>query len=136
MTNPLPDLLYLSHPAEDPDDPRLPTPFAVGVGLLAALVIAGLSSLVGLGEAITYVATLAAVALVCWWCTVPAAVTVAVVAFLVLDGFVLGGLGDLSWDGLADTARLAVLVLAALAVAVERSTAIAYRRDRRHVRAK
>ena len=64
-----------------------------------------------------------------------AALVTAGVAFLLLDGFVVGHGGDLAWHGDADLVRLGVLVAAALAGAVARSARDAVRRiARRPVR--
>ena len=53
-------------------------------------------------------------------------------AFLVVDGFVLGQLGDLSWNGLSDTALLVVLVIGCLG-ATEARREVDLARSRRTV---
>lgn len=112
------------------EDPRLPLPFAIGAGLLLVITAAALSGLLDLDTTAAFLATLSVVAVLAWWCTIPAAPIIAVVAFLTFDGFVLGGPGDLTWDGLPDTTRLLLLLLVAFVVAAERSTAVEWARRR------
>jgi len=57
-----------------------------------------------------------------------ASLVTAGVAFLLLDGFVVGHAGDLAWHGDADLVRLGVLAGAALAGAAARSVRDAVRR--------
>jgi hypothetical protein len=86
----------------------------VCVAFAALLAWVGLGSMVDLRQSVLVVGVLVIAAVSSWWLTVPSGLGLGVVAFLVLDGFVLNSLGQLTWDGMSD----GVLALAAFIVPV------------------
>jgi hypothetical protein len=92
-------------------DPRPPGPLvaAVAFGLLLGWVAVGTTF--GLHQMVLAVGVLVIATVASWWLTVPAAVGLGVTAFLFLDGFVQGSLGQLSWDGAGDLLLLAASLL-------------------------
>ena len=90
---------------------------AFGVLLLFVLVIQDLV-LPGWAELAAVMVLVAAFA---WWVTPLAAVLIAGLAFLDLDGFLVNDDGQLSWHGYADVGRIVVLLAAALTVVLLRN---------------
>ncbi len=95
-----------------PDDTRPPAPLVLGIAFACLLGWVGAVSVLDLPTAVAVVGAAVIAAGASWWLTIPAALGSAALAFLVVDGFVLGQLGDLSWDGTPDAVLLVVLVLA------------------------
>jgi len=95
-----------------PDDTRPPAPLVLGIAFACLLGWAGAVSVLDLPAAVAVGGAVVIAAGASWWLTIPAALGSAALAFLVVDGFVLGRLGDLSWDGTPDAVLLVVLVLA------------------------
>lgn len=95
-----------------PDDDRPPAPLGLGIAFAVLLGWAGLAAVLDLPTTVAVLGAVVVVATASWWLTIPAALVAASLAFLVLDGFVLGRLGDLSWNGTPDAVLLIVLVLA------------------------
>lgn len=95
-----------------PDDTRPPGALVLGIAFACLLGWAGVASVLDLPSSVAVVGAAVIAAAASWWLTIPAALGAVALAFLVIDGFVLGQLGDLSWDGTPDAALLVVLVLA------------------------
>lgn len=95
-----------------PDDDRPPAPLVLGIAFALLLGWAGLAAVLDLPTTVAVLGAVVVVATASWWLTIPAALIAASLAFLVLDGFVLGRLGDLSWNGTPDATLLVVLLLA------------------------
>lgn len=96
------------------DDPRPPAVLVLGILFASLLGWVGTAGVLSLPSAVVVGGVVVAAAVASWWLTAPAALVSAAVAFLVVDGFVLGHLGDLSWDGTPDAVLLVVTVLACL----------------------
>jgi hypothetical protein len=103
-----------------PDDPRPPAALVLGIAFAALLGWAGVSGLLSLPTAIAVGGALVVATVASWWLTAPGAVVSAALTFLVVDGFVLGTLGDLGWNGMSDAALLVVLVVACVTSAEAR----------------
>jgi hypothetical protein len=104
-------------------DPRLPDAFvgmvAFGATLAAAVVLARLGTAVGWGTDLAVMAVIGG--LVCWWCRVLPSLFVAVCSWLMLNGIVVNGTGNLGWDGRHDLIRVGVLAGACLSAALLRA---------------
>jgi hypothetical protein len=104
-------------------DPRLPDAFvgmvAFGATLATAVVLARLGTAVGWGTDLAVMAVIGG--LVCWWCRVLPSLFVAACGWLMLNGIVVNGAGNLGWDGRHDLIRLGVLAGASLSVALARA---------------
>lgn len=97
-----------------PDDDRPPATLVLGIAFCALLGWAGVAGPLSLPTSTVVGGAVVIAALASWWLTATPALVSAGLAFLVVDGFVLGQLGDLSWNGLSDTALLVVLVIGCL----------------------
>lgn len=97
--------------SDEIDDTRLPTGILVGVGSLAIIVAGFVASAIPAGDPVVrygvLVATVFGFAALCGRWT--ATLTVAGIGFLVFNGFLVNQLGELTWHGWADAARIAVL---------------------------
>ncbi len=91
---------------------------AMGSAFAVLLVLAALFSVAPLGTTTEIAVIAAAVAVISWWSTPGAAVTVGLVAFLFVSGFVFGQEGALTWDGEIDALLLLALVSLALSASV------------------
>lgn len=96
------------------DDPRPPAALVLGIAFAAQIGWAGVSGLLSLPSSVAVAGAVVVATVTSWWLTAPAALGSAAIAFLVVDGFVLGRLGDLSWDGAPDALLLVVTILACL----------------------
>ena len=99
-----------------PDDRRPPGALVVGATMMLQLTWVGLGRDAFSPTALTVGVVLSA-AIASAWLTLPAAIGEGLFAFLVVDGFVQGSYGTLTWDGAADLALLAGTLLACLLVA-------------------
>ena len=104
-----------------PDDPRPPAPLVVAIAFAAEIgwvALAQTTGLTGVGVAFGVVAIALVVS---WWLTVTASLTVAVMSFLVVDGFAEHQTGQLGWSGNRDGILLLVLLAGCALVAELRS---------------
>ena len=99
-----------------PGDRRPPAALVIGVLMMLQLTWVGLGRDELSPVALT-VGVVISAAVVSLWLTLPAAVGEGLFAFLVVDGFVQGSYGTLTWDGAEDLALLAGIVLLCLLVA-------------------
>jgi hypothetical protein len=99
-----------------PGDRRPPAALVVGAAMMLQLTWVGLGRDELSAVALT-VGVVVSAALASLWLTLPAAVGEGLFAFLVVDGFVQGSYGTLTWDGARDLALLAGTVLVCLLVA-------------------
>lgn len=112
------------------DDPRPPAPLVLGIAFAALLGWAGLVGTLSVPVGAGVVGIVLIAGLASWWLTTPAALGMAALAWLVTDGFVIGRMGDLSWNGTADAALLVVMVVACLLPPEARREIDAQRGDR------
>jgi K+-sensing histidine kinase KdpD len=93
----------------------MPQGVLVGLGALAVVGAGVLSSLLPAADAAARygVLVLTLLAFAAWAKAWPAALTVALIGFLVFDGFLVNRLGLLSWHGWTDVTRV-VAILAAV----------------------
>jgi hypothetical protein len=113
-----------------PQDPRPPAALVVGLAFTAEL---GWMAATLTVDAPAWAETvgIVAIALVAsWWLTVPAAVWLALISFLTVDGFAQNQLGQLSWDGNQDAALVLVLLVACTVTAEIRSGVVEQTRRR------
>jgi hypothetical protein len=108
----------------DPTDPRAPAGVVLSLGFAALLVLDGIGGETDLPATFWVVATVAAVALGSWWSRPVAALGLAGLAFLTLDGFVVGHFGVLVWHGSGDVLRLCLLMAVAAGVSWERNRVV------------
>jgi hypothetical protein len=97
--------------SDEADDTRLPSGILVGIGSLAIIVAGFVASAMPAGDpAVRYgvlvVTVFGFAALRGRW---TATLSVAGIGFLVFNGFLVNQLGELSWHGWADAARIAAL---------------------------
>ena len=112
------------------DDPRLATAFAAGIGFAVTLTCAAVMTQLrtqvsptidlGIFAAVTWLAG--------WWMTGLGTVITAVLAFLMLNGFVVDQYAVLRWHGGPDVVRLVVLLGCAGASAAARELLLRHRR--------
>jgi hypothetical protein len=108
----------------DPTDPRAPAGIVLCLGLAALLAVDGIGGSTDLPVVFWVVATATAVGFGAWWSRPAAALGLAALAFLTLDGFVVEHLGVLVWHGSIDLLRLGLLVGVAAAVSWERNRSL------------
>ena len=99
-----------------PGDRRPPAALVVGATMMLQLTWVGLGrdelSPVALTVGVVLIAAVASA-----WLTLPASLGAGLLAFLVVDGFVQGSYGTLTWDGAEDLALFVGIVLLCLLVA-------------------
>lgn len=116
MTTPTRQDLLWADLRRRPDDRRPPGAVVVGVAMMLQLTWVGIGhDLIPHPVLIVGLVLSAAVASV--WLTLPAALSQAVLSFLITDGFVDGSYGALTWDAPRDLALLTAFVLACLLAA-------------------
>ena len=86
----------------EPDDPRPPGPLVIGLAFAAQLGLVGVAQVADLPPAAAGVAVVVVAVIASWWLTLPSAMWLALVSMLVVNGFVEGTLGQLSWHGVTD----------------------------------
>ena len=106
------------------DDPRPPGALVVGLTVVAGLVWSAMSQAMGLSDTAGAVGVVVIAVVASWWATVPGSTLVAVVSFLVADGFVQDQFGQLHWNGSADAALLLALLVGCVVSADVRSELI------------
>ena len=115
-----------------PNDPRPPAPLVLGVAFVALLGWVGFANVAGMSPTASVIGAGVIATVAGWWLTIPAAACMALVAFLVVDGFVQGRFGQLSWDGLPDAIVLVgLLVVCALSAELRHDLLVAAARRRR-----
>jgi len=107
-----------------PDDPRPPAALVVGIAFTAQLGWLGLAITAGLPSLASTVGVVVVAVVASWWLVVPASLSMALISFLVVDGFAENRLGQLGWNGNRDAALLLVLLVACAVVAELRSGAV------------
>ncbi len=111
-------------------DPRCPVEYGLGISFIALILVTAVleaaRSSIGVGLASTI--TIAVVAILAWWVRPMAAIGAGALGWLLLNGFVVDGDGDLHWHGHADVVRLVLLLSAAAALALVRSVQLSARR--------
>ncbi len=98
------------------DDSRLSFAVALVVSFGAYLILAAVTAATGLDPRIGLAAFALVVAVVSWWSAPATAVSVAILAFCFVNGFVLERGGNLAWHGDMDIARLGALIVVGLTV--------------------
>lgn len=116
-----------------PDDTRPPAPLVLGAAFAALLGWVGVAGAMGLPTATAVVGAVTIAVVASWWLTLPAGLASAALAFLVVDGFILDRMGDLSWNGVPDAVLLVVLVLACLLASEARREVDAVRSSKRPI---
>lgn len=112
------------------EDPRLSPGFGIGIGFTLTLAAAAVLSELR-PDSYAGLVVMAVICAVCGWSTRISGVAVtAGISWLMLDGFVVGHEGQLSWHGTSDVVRLAVLFACALAVSAIRAGQLRVRRHR------
>lgn len=94
-----------------PDDPRPPAAMVAGIVLTLSLSWVGIGHLLGLPSSWLTGGVLLTTAVASVWLTIPEALLVAGLGFLVVDGFVQGSYGTLEWTQAIDLALVAAFVL-------------------------
>jgi hypothetical protein len=112
------------------DDARPPAPFVISLTLAALIAWVGLAGLIPLPDAVTVVGVLVVAGCASWWITAVAGLVVAGISFLVVDGFVQGEYGNLTWNGAADALLLVLLVLVCLGASEARRELVEVRARR------
>jgi hypothetical protein len=85
----------------------------VAGSLVLVFLVNGLTGAAGIAAGTCEALTLVVVGVASWWLRPRLALALAAMAFLFVDGFGLGGEGQLSWDGTPDLARLSLLLITA-----------------------
>jgi K+-sensing histidine kinase KdpD len=98
------------------DDTKVSFAGGMGLGLVIYLGLAAIVAAASLDPRIGFVAYAVAVAALAWWAAPGVALSLAAMAFLFVNGFVLNRVGNLSWHGSEDALRLATLLVIALFV--------------------
>jgi K+-sensing histidine kinase KdpD len=98
------------------DDTKVSFAGGMGLGLVIYLGLAAIVAAASLHPRIGFVAYAVAVAALAWWAAPGVALSLAAMAFLFVDGFVLNSAGNLSWHGSEDALRLGTLLVIALFV--------------------
>ena len=99
-----------------PDDRRPPAAVVIGAAMMLQLTWVGLGR-ADLSAVVLTAGVVVSAAVASLWLTLPAAMGEALFAFLVVDGFVQGSYGTLTWGGAEDLALLAGIVLLCVLVA-------------------
>lgn len=99
-----------------PDDPRPPAPLVTGIAFAAMLAWVGAAGMLDVAPAVGLGGVVVIAAVASWWLTAPSGLATAVIAFLVVDGFVDGQYGNLSWNGVGDAVLLITLALLCVGV--------------------
>jgi len=95
----------------DADDPRPPGPLVIGIAFAAQLGLVGATQVANLPAVVAGVGVVAVAVIASWWLTLPSAMSLAGVSILVVNGFVEGTLGQLTWHGVTDVYLVLGLVL-------------------------
>jgi hypothetical protein len=74
----------------------------IGLAFAAQLGLVGAAQVTDLPPSAAGVAVVAVAVIASWWLTLPSAMWLAGVSILVVNGFVEGTLGQLSWHGVTD----------------------------------
>jgi hypothetical protein len=112
------------------DDPRPPAALVLGIVAAAQLVWVATTGILGLPAPVATVGAVLIATIASWWLTFGPALVAALIAFLMVDGFVDGQLGTLSWNGSGDAALLVILVIGCLCATEARSETDAARQRR------
>ena len=109
----------------EPGDSRPPGPLVIGIVFAAQLGLVGAAQVAALPAIAAGIAVVAVAVVASWWLTLPSAAWLAGITVLVVNGFVEGSLGQLSWHGVTD-------VYLVLGVALGCALVAELRRDLRH----
>jgi hypothetical protein len=85
-----------------PGDPRPPAPLVLGLVFACELGLVGVVDVLGLPSAAAGTAVVVLAVVASWLLTIPAAMWLAGISFLVINGVVEDRLGQLSWQGVSD----------------------------------
>jgi hypothetical protein len=122
--------------AVDSDAETVGSYVVVAGSLVLVFLVNGLTGAAGIAAGTCEALTLVIVGAASWWLRPRLALALAAMAFLFVDGFGLGGEGQLSWDGTPDLARLSLLLITAATTSglslllAERSRHLAEKADR------
>lgn len=113
-----------------PDHPRPPAALVVGIAFTAQLGWLGVATTAGLPSWSSAMGVALVAVVASWWLVVPASLAMALISFLVVDGFAENRLGQLGWNGNRDAGLLLALLVACAVVADLRSGTIEQARRR------
>lgn len=113
-----------------PDDPRPPAALVLAIAAGAQLAWVAATGVLDLPPLGATAGAIVIAAVASWWLTIGPALLSALIAFLMVDGFVDGQLGTLSWDGSPDAVLLVILVISCLCATEARTEIEAVRQSR------
>lgn len=116
MTTPTRQDLIWADVRRRPDDRRPPASIIVGAVFMLQLTWVGIGHGL-LPHAVLIGGVLVSAGVAALWLTLPAALALAVISFLVVNGFVEGSYGTLTWSGAGDLTLLTAFVLLCLLAA-------------------